>query len=146
MIFLHIYIFSDKIVMAKIKANKVMTPGSVGRPQKKLKEKKGTKRLGNYRNKYTEETFLKALQAVKEHLMSLRDAEKEYRDPETILVDRLAGRRGDKLGRSTVLSRDEEEFLVEGILVMGEWGFPLGKRDLTHIIKDYRDRQGRITR
>jgi hypothetical protein len=44
--------------MAKIKAKKVMTPGSVGRPRKKLKEKKGTKWLGNYRNKYTEETFL----------------------------------------------------------------------------------------
>jgi hypothetical protein len=33
--------------MAKIKAMKVMTPGSVGRPRKKLKEKKGTKRLRN---------------------------------------------------------------------------------------------------
>ncbi len=80
-IFLHIKIFSDRIVMAKIKAKKVMTSGSVGRPRKKLKEKKGTKRLGNYRNKYTEETFLKALQAVKEHL---RDAEKEYGSPKPL--------------------------------------------------------------
>jgi hypothetical protein len=70
--------------MAKIKAKKVMTPGSVGRPRKKLKEKKGTKRLGNYRNKYTEDTFLKALQAVKEHLMPLRDAEKEYGSPKPL--------------------------------------------------------------
>jgi hypothetical protein len=130
--------------MAKIKAVKVMTPGSVGRPRKKLKEKKGIKRLGNYRNKYTEETFLKALQA--EQRMSLRDAEKEYRDPETMLIDRLAGRRGDKLGCSTVLSKEEEEFLVERIPVMGELGFPLGKRDLTHIVKDYLDRQGRTTK
>jgi hypothetical protein len=45
-----------------------------------------------------------------------------------------------------VLSREEEEFLVERILVMGEWGFQLGKRDLTHIIKDYLDHQGRTTR
>jgi hypothetical protein len=61
--------------------------------------------------------------------------------------DRQAFRkRGDQLGRSTVLSREEEEFLVEGILVMGEWGFPLGKRDLTNIIKDYLDHQGRTTR
>ena len=56
--------------MAKIKAKKVLTPGSVGRPRK-VKEKKGTKRLGNYRSKYSEETFLKALQAVKDHRMSL---------------------------------------------------------------------------
>ncbi len=38
-------------------AKKVMTPRARGRPKKK-KEKKGTRRLGNYRNKYTEETFL----------------------------------------------------------------------------------------
>jgi hypothetical protein len=78
--------------------------------------------------------------------MSLRDAEKEYRDPETMLIDRLAGRRGDKLRRSSVLSKEEVEFQVERILVMGEWGFPLGKRDLTHIVKDYLDCQGRTTR
>jgi hypothetical protein len=45
-----------------------------------------------------------------------------------------------------VLSEEEEEYLVERILVMGEWGFPLAKRDLTHIVKDYLDRQGRTTR
>jgi hypothetical protein len=45
-----------------------------------------------------------------------------------------------------VLRKEEEEFLVERILVMGEWCFPLGKRDLTHIVKDYLDCQGRITR
>ena len=131
--------------MAKIKANKVMTPGSKGRPRK-LKEKKGSKRLGNYRSKYTEETFLKALKAVKDKRMSLRDAQKEYGVPKTTLIDRLAGRRGDKLGRSTVLSKEEVEFLVERILVMGEWGFPLAKRDLTQIVEDYLDRQGRTTR
>jgi hypothetical protein len=59
---------------------------------------------------------------------------------------RLAGRRGDKLRRSTVLSKEEEEFLVERILVMGEWDFPLGKKDLTHIVKDYLDLQGKTTR
>jgi hypothetical protein len=74
--------------------------------------------------------------------MNLRDAEKEYVVPKTRMIHRLAGRRGDKLGRSTVLSKEEVEFLVERILVMGEWGFPLG-RDLTHIVKDY---LGRTTR
>ena len=89
---------------------------------------------------------MKALQAVKDKRMSLRDAQKEYGVPKTTLIDRLAGRRGAKLGRTTVLSEEEEEYLVERILVMGEWGFPLAKRDLTHIVKDYLDRQGRTTR
>jgi hypothetical protein len=78
--------------------------------------------------------------------MTLRDAQREYGVPKTTLIDRLAGRRGAKLGRTTVLSEEEEEYLVERILVMGEWGFPLAKRDLTHIVKDYLDRQGRTTR
>jgi len=63
-----------------------------------------------------------------------------------MMIHRLAGRRGDKLGRSTVLTKEEVEFPVERILVMGEWGFPHGKRDLTNIIKDYLDHQGRTTR
>jgi hypothetical protein len=41
--------------------------------------------------------------------MNLRDAEKEYVFPKTRMSHRLAGRRGDKLGRSTVLSKEEVE-------------------------------------
>jgi hypothetical protein len=62
------------------------------------------------------------------------------------IIDRLKGRRGEKLGRSTELSKEEEEHFVERILVMSNWGFPLSKGDLTNLIKHYLDRQGRTTR
>ena len=52
----------------------------------------------------------------------------------------------DKLGRPTVLSTEEERTLVERIIVMGEWGFPLKGRDLRHLIKGYLDRMGKTTR
>ncbi len=35
---------------------------------------------------------------------------------------------------------------MERILVLGKWGFPLGKKDLTHLIKGYLDRLGKSTR
>jgi hypothetical protein len=31
-----------------------------------------------------------------------------------------------------VLNKEEEDFVMEKILMTGEWGFPLGKRDLRH--------------
>ncbi len=58
-----------------------MTTVAGGCSQRK-KEKKGTRRLGNYSNKYTEETFLEALQAMKENRMSLREAARQYGGPQ----------------------------------------------------------------
>ena len=52
----------------------------------------------------------------------------------------------DKLGRPTVLSDEEERILVERLIVMGEWGFPLTSHNLRHLIKAYLDRMGKTTR
>jgi hypothetical protein len=78
--------------------------------------------------------------------MSLRKAARQNGVPKTTLIDRLAERSGEKLWRSIVLNKEEEDFLMERILMMGERGFPLGKRDLRHLIKNYLDRQGKTTR
>jgi transposase len=45
--------------------------------------------------------------------MSVREATKEFGVPKTTMLDRLAGRRGNKLGRSTELTDDEEKMIVE---------------------------------
>jgi hypothetical protein len=63
--------------------------------------------------------------------MSLRKAARQNGVPKTMLIDRLARRSGEKLGRS-MLNKKEEDFLMEKILMMGERGFPLDKRDLRH--------------
>lgn len=120
-----------------------------GRPKKNTEQnqgnKKGTSRKDNYRTKYTEEKFERAMAAICAGL-SIRGAAKRYGVPYTTLNDRYSKRRGEQLGRSTELSREEEEYLVERIILLANWGFPLSKKDLTLIIKNYLDRQGRRTR
>ena len=83
--------------MPKIVAKKIATPGSkpqqeekkkkkrkekkdrVGRPKKK-RLGRGTPRKGNYRTKYTQEDFEKALEDVKAKRMSIRQCCHTYKD------------------------------------------------------------------
>lgn len=137
-------------IMGKIKAVKVATPGSGkkapgrGRP-KKVKERCGTSRKGNYRHRYLQETLDKAIEAVKEKRMSLREAALHFKVPRTTLNDRVLFSK-NTLGRPTVLSMKEEKIFVERLMMMGDWGFPLTTKDMCHLIKDYLDSLGRTTR
>jgi Holliday junction resolvase RusA-like endonuclease len=40
----------------------------------------------------------------------------------------------------------EETILVERLLVLGEWGFPLTRRDVCNLVKIYLDGLGRTSR
>ena len=60
---------------------------AAGRPKKK-KERKGSKRLGNYRTKYSKDDFKKAMQAAEDDRMSLREIAEEYGVPKSTLIDR----------------------------------------------------------
>ena len=65
------------------KPRQVYTPGSQppkkGRPPaKKIVSKTGTSRKGNYRSRYTQEDFLRALTSVKNGEMSVRAASREF--------------------------------------------------------------------
>jgi hypothetical protein len=40
----------------------------------------------------------------------------------------------------------EETILVERLLFLGEWGFPLTKRNVCNLVKMYQDRLGRTSR
>lgn len=144
--------------MGKVtKAKKVYTPGSQpssqlkspgrGRPRKmKTKSKAGLSRKGNYRTKYRQEDMERAINAVKEKRMGAREAAKHYEVPRTTLQDRLTQKSKNLLGRPTVLTAEEESIIVERLLIMGRWGFPLNRHDLAHLIKAYLDRVGRSTR
>ncbi len=149
--------------MPKINAIKVSTPGSQGklvspgrgRPpnveknKEKVKKKKKVARYsrkGNYRNKYRPEDMLAAIQAVKNGEMSSREAARQFEVPRTSLQDRLSGKSGDKVGRPTELLSEEETLLVERILLMGTWGFPLSRMDLARLIQAYLNSKGKTTR
>jgi transposase-like protein len=134
------------------KAKKVYTPGSKppkvqtagrGRPKKK-KDRKSRK--GNYRTKYNQEAMRQAVQAVADKRMTMTEASKHYQVPKTTLHDRLHERVSERVGRPTVLSPEEEQIIVERLVLMGEWGYPLTCRDLRQLIKSYLDGLGRATR
>lgn len=132
--------------MAKIK--KVYTPGSrpPGRPKKVILKKKGSARKGNYRNGWNEEAMNKAIRQVQSHKMSVREAALEYGVKKSTLQDRVREKVTDKLGRPTVLEREEEIILVERLVLMARWGFPLTCKDLRMLVKEYLDSTGRKTR
>ena len=152
--------------MAKIKARKVYTPGSKkkfgplispgrGRPAKvgnKTVEKRNKKylarysRVGNYKTHYEKEDMEAALSAVRNGEMSIRAAVKEFGVKRTTLQDRLSGKSGETVGRPTVLLAEEEALIVERIILMGTWGFPLNKLDVAHLIQAYLNMQGKTTR
>jgi hypothetical protein len=48
-----------------------------------------------------------------------------------------------ELGRPTVLSEEEENIIVQRLLVMGMWGFPLTSLDVRFLVKSYLDDIGR---
>ena len=65
------------------KPRKVYTLGSQPpkkgrRPAKKIVSKPGTRRKGNYRSRYTQEDFHRALTSVKNGEMSVRAASREF--------------------------------------------------------------------
>ena len=72
----------------------------------------------------------KALEAVQSKKMTISKAAVAHNVPRKTLSDRVAGRvvHGQKPGRSTVLSCEEEESLCNYLLYMAEGGFPLSRR------------------
>jgi transposase-like protein len=117
------------------------SPGR-GRPKKKKEQK----RPARYRAKYTQDELQEAIREVTQKRMSLREAARHFGVPKATLFDRIQEGAGDKQGRPTVLSKDEEDIIAERLLIHGLWGFPLTRRDLCALIKSYLDGLGRTTR
>lgn len=150
--------------MGKIKARMVATPGSKpvirkkgkrksgvglkekrGRPSKG-KPRKGTARKDNYRTKYTDDDFSKAIADVKAGRLSIRAAAAQYKIPRTTIGDHMKGRVVTKIGRPTVLSEEEEAILSSRLITCAEFGFPMDSKDTRYLVKAYLDRLGKVTR
>ena len=100
---------------------------------------------GKRRENYTAEQVKEAVTAVKAGL-SLRKASEEYGVPKSTIKDHLVEGHGDTIGRPTVLTEEEEVLIVERVMLLGDWGFPMTPRDLCHFVKAYLDRRGEVTR
>lgn len=86
-----------------------------------------------------------ALKEVADKTMTLNQASVQYGVPKTTLYDRLKTA-SNRLGRPTELTVEEESILVERLIYLGNFGYPLGTTDLRKLIKDYLDRLGRASR
>jgi hypothetical protein len=132
----------------KIKAKKVATPGSgvgvhkgsSGRPRKMKKTtSKKFKRLG-----YSQERLDNAILLVKEKTMMLGKASRHFEIPKTTIFDRMNSKKTKlELGWPTVLSEEEENIIVQRLLVMWMWGFPLTSLDVRFLVKSYLEDIGR---
>ena len=76
--------------------------------------------------------------------MSIRVAAEKYCIPKSTLADKVKGLHSKPVGRPTALTKEEEDLIVERLLLLGEWGYPLTTRDLRLTIKSYLDSMGRV--
>ena len=83
-----------------------------------------------------------AVNYVKQRKGSIRAAAERFEVPKSTLSEKVRGIRTLKLGGQPVFSMEEEKKLVDGLMLMGEWGFPLMTTDLKNVIQNYLDKTG----
>ena len=141
---------------------KVSTPGSytiskkkekkkkkgrekVGRPSVVAKKKLGSSRK-HYMATYTAEDMQRAVDLVKEQDYSMAQASKVCGVPRVTLLHRLKGQHTREVGRPRVLTPAEESVLVEVLVLMGKFNYPLTKRHLADVVKNCLDKHRNKTR
>ena len=102
---------------------------------------------GKTYNKYDEEQRNRAIADIKDGL-SYKLASKKHEIPVGVLhrwfQKKCNGKTVEvkKQGGQTVLSLQEESLLVDKLLILAEWGYPLTTLDLRLVVKDYLDKKG----
>ena len=89
--------------------------------------------------KYTQETLERAIELVRNKVMSLNGASKAFDIPYATLGDKVRGRRPVKAPPKTVLSSEDEKKLVDWLLELSKRGFGRTREDLKDIVKKILD-------
>ncbi|KAK3894534.1 hypothetical protein Pcinc_001690 [Petrolisthes cinctipes] len=97
---------------------------------------------GGYRIDKAESNFQKACDAIRNGDMSVRQAAKQYGFSKSTLHDAVTRKHIKHSGGQTVLTIEEEARVVENLLTLSQWGFPLDSFELRLLIKQYLDRRG----
>jgi len=109
----------------------------VGRPSSGTR--KGTVRKDNYRSKYTPEDLQAAFELVSDG-WSVAGAAREVGVPRVTLLNKIRGtHKTGVIGRPPALSLVEERSLVDMLVLMGDYNFPVSKRYLRDLVKNYLD-------
>jgi hypothetical protein len=123
--------------MKKKKREKVRAKKTAGRPS--LATKRKPRKL--VKSTYTKEDMERASELVRKEGLPVSRAAKMCNVPRVTLLDKLKGtHKSGGAGRPTVLSNEEEEVLVEMLVLLGRFNYPLTKRHLRDMVKNYLDR------
>jgi transposase-like protein len=115
---------------------------SPGRPS--LAKKRVARKLS--RSKYTREDMERAAELVLNDGLPVSTAAKRCNVPRVTLIDMIKGtHKFGGAGRPTILTKVEEDVLVEMLVLLGQFNYPLTKRHLRDMVKNYLD-QHRETR
>lgn len=86
--------------------------------------------------------FQRACDEVKEGHLSVRGAASKYGFSKSTISDAVNRKHSKRQGGQTVLSAEEEACIVERLVILSQWGFPLDTFDLRILVKLYLDRRG----
>lgn len=90
--------------------------------------------------RYSDEDLLKAMEDLRKPEAtrpSLRQDANKYGIPHQTLSNKMNGKHQQSVERPTALSAIEEQSIVNGLLTLSDWGFPVGPFDLRKIVQDY---------
>ena len=91
---------------------------------------------------YTAGKLAEALQKMKRG-RSIRSVAKEYNIPTGTLSHKMRDKHSRSVGTRTVFSKEEETEMVEYVLKLAEWGFPMDLTDIRMVAKNILEKQGR---
>lgn len=91
---------------------------------------------------YTENAMEKALEEVADGKLSLRAAVDKYNVPKSTIHRKYRGHHPFQNGGQTVLTKTDEEHIVNGLLISATWGFPFTPLELRKLVKRFLDRKG----
>lgn len=103
----------------------------------------GRRKIGarHYRQ-FDDDSLQRAVEAVRSGRLTVRKAAEQYNIPKSTINRKVRGKHMNPVGHPTVLSREDEEMLVQNIVIAGNWGFPFSRKDIQYVVKSYLDRRG----
>lgn len=100
------------------------------------KRKTGENIVRRYKS-YSTENLLKAIQQIRKGKISINRASVEFGISKGTLMNKIKNKHTNKVGRPLVLTKNEEESIVQHMITVSEWGFPFTRADLCHLVKIY---------
>lgn len=102
-------------------------------------QKSSTKRYKSYSDADMQKAILEINGGV-----SIKKAAERFNINRTTLMNHVKGFKCNKVGRPTVLTKEEEELLVHSLVKLGEWGYGFDRMQLRLAVKDFCTRMDRV--